>query len=145
MVDIRETDLITALSVLENLPEFSPLKERQYYEQTVTDKPYLALCAYEGETAVACKIGYDKFEDGSFYSWLGGVNPNHRKKGLAKALADRQEQWAVENGFTSIKFKTLNRLKAMLQFALSNGFSIYNVKPREELAEYRIELIKPLI
>ena len=145
MAEIRQTDLATALEVLRKLPEFEGLKEPAYYEGTLAGKTNLITCAFEQEEAVACKVGYDKFEDGSFYSWLGGVAPEHRQKGLAKALADYQEQWAVENGFTSIKFKTLNRLKAMLHFALGNGFSIYNVKPREDLEEYRIELIKPLI
>lgn len=145
MTGIKETSLATALGVLEKLPEFDTLKAQEHYEQMLSGKKSLIICAFEAGEAVACKIGYDRFEDGSFYSWLGGVASDHRQKGLAKALADFQEDWAMHNGFTSIKFKTRNRLKAMLHFALGNGFSIYNVKPREALEDYRIELIKQLI
>ena len=56
----------------------------------------------------------------------------------------RQEEWARARGFTCIQFKTRNRLKAMLQFALGNGFDIIGVEPRETLAEYRILLQKSL-
>ncbi len=145
MAEVKATSLAIALGVLEKLPEFDDLKAHEYYEEMLAGKKNLIICAFEAGEAVACKIGYDRFEDGSFYSWLGGVAPDHRQKGLAKSLADFQENWAREEGFNSIKFKTLNRLKAMLHFALGNGFSIYNVKPREALGDYRIELIKPLI
>jgi len=144
MPDIRETDLETALAVLEQLPEFDTLKSLDHYHQMLKGEKHLILTAFVENEAVGCKIGYDRFKEGSFYSWLGGVVPGYRKEGVAKALAEQQEKWAVENGFESIKFKTQNRHKAMLQFALKNGFSIYNVKPKEVLDQYRIELIKPL-
>lgn len=144
MPDVRETDLETALAVLEQLPEFDALKPLDHYRQMLKGEKHLILTAFVEGKAAGCKIGYDRFKDGSFYSWLGGVVPNFRKDGVAKALAEHQEKWAVENGFESIKFKTQNRHKAMLQFALKNGFFIYNVKPKEVLDQYRIELIKPL-
>ena len=37
------------------------------------------------EKMVAFKIGYQWNEE-TFYSWIGGVNPEHRRKGLAKSL-----------------------------------------------------------
>ena len=144
MPEIRESDLETALGVLSQLPEFDALKSADHYRQLISGQKSLILTAFDQDKAIGCKIGYDRFKDGSFYSWLGGVLPDYRKDGVAKALAQHQEKWAVENGFTSIKFKTRNRHKAMLQFALRNGFSIYNVKPKAALEDYRIELIKPL-
>lgn len=145
MPEIKETTLETALAVLEKLPEFDALKPFDHYREIMEGEKNLVLTAFEDGETIGCKIGYDRFHDGSFYSWLGGVIPNYRKSGVAKTLADYQENWAMENGFTSIKFKTQNRHKAMLQFALRNGFSIYRVIPKSELTHYRIELIKPLI
>ncbi|GAB5528132.1 MAG: GNAT family N-acetyltransferase [Roseivirga sp.] len=141
---IEEASLSEALSLLEQLPEFDQLKPEAHYEQLLGSSTRLILVAKNHGTIVACKIGYDRFEDGSFYSWLGGVLPPHRRSGIAKKLADYQEEWALRNGFASIKFKTQNRHKAMLQFAIKNGFSIYNVKPKDELELYRIELVKKL-
>ena len=141
---IRESKLEVALEVLANLPEFDSLKAATYYQKELNSAESLILVAYVDDKPIGCKLGYDRFRDGSFYSWLGGVLPNYRQTGVARQLAVRQEAWAKSKGFQSIKFKTQNRHKAMLQFALRNGFSIYNVKPKKALANYRIELVKNL-
>lgn len=141
---IEEASLEEVLTLLEQLPEFDQLKSVAHYQGILSSRPQLILIARDGQKAAGCKLGYDRFEDGSFYSWLGGVLPAYRKSGIAKKLADYQEDWARKQGFTAIKFKTQNRHKAMLQFAIKNGFSIYNVKSKDELEQYRIELIKQL-
>ncbi len=141
---IEKSSLDEALSLLERLPEFDQLRPADYYLQELRDTSHLILTAKQNGLPVGCKIGYDRFKDGSFYSWLGGVLPEHRKSGIAGKLADYQEDWAKKQGYESIKFKTQNRHKAMLQFAIKNGFSIYNVKPKGELEYYKIELIKKL-
>jgi GNAT superfamily N-acetyltransferase len=141
---ITEGTLEEALSVLGRLPEFDILKPKDYYQQTLSSTSAHILIARDNNKPVGCKLGYDRFNDGSFYSWLGGVLPEYRKTGIAKRLAESQEHWARERGYLTIRFKTQNRHKAMLQFALKNGFSIYNVKPKDELDLYRIELIKRL-
>ena len=143
-ITVAEASLEEALAVLASLPEFDTLKPRSYYEKELTSDTSLILVARINGNPAGCKLGYDRFKDGSFYSWLGGVIPQYRKTGVARALAEHQEKWAVQNGFSSVKFKTQNRHRAMLHFALKNGFSIYNVKPKEALAHYRIELIKLL-
>lgn len=143
--EILESSVLEAISVLRSLPEFDSMPEDDYYLKRIAGQKHLSLVAKVGSKAVACKIGYDRFNDGSFYSWLGGVDPAFRKQGIAKALANNQEAWAREEGYQCIKFKTLNRHKAMLIFALGHGFEIYNIKPKDELKDYRIELIKNLL
>ncbi len=143
-IQIVEGNLTAALEVLHQLPEFDRLLENDYYFDKIRSRESLVLIAKSDASVVGCKVGYDKFQDGSFYSWLGGVIPSARKIGIAKLLASDQEQWAKTKGYKSIKFKTLNRHKTMLIFAIKNGFEIYNVKPKDELENYRIEMIKEL-
>ncbi len=143
-VQIVEGKLTAALEVLHQLPEFDRLLESDYYFDKIRYRESLVLIAKTESSVVGCKVGYDKFKDGSFYSWLGGVIPSERKAGVARLLASHQEQWAKAKGYKSIKFKTLNRHKSMLIFAIKNGFEIYNVKPKDELGNYRIEMIKEL-
>lgn len=144
-IQIVEAKLTTALEVLRQLPEFDPLLDNDYYIEKVKSREHLILIAKVNSSVIGCKVGYDKFKDGSFYSWLGGVIPSARKAGIAKLLADHQEQWAKSKGYNAIKFKTLNRHKHMLLFAIKNGFEIYNIKPKDELENYRIEMIKDLL
>ena len=142
---IEKTDIRRPLGLLAKLPEFDNLKPYEHYAKMVDDKVQLNLVAKNEEGhVIGCKMGYDRYADGSFYSWLGGVRPEVREMCVAQALADYQENWARENGFTSIKFKTMNRHQAMLLFSIKNGFQIYNVKPKADIQDYRIELIKNL-
>lgn len=144
-VQIVEGALTEALEVLKKLPEFDTLLANEYYFDKIEGSPNLVLLAQLDAKTVACKVGYDKYKDGSFYSWLGGVIPEFRTEGIARKLANAQESWARKRGYKSIKFKTLNRHKAMIIFAVKNGFEIYNLKPKDELENYRIEMIKDLL
>ena len=143
-IKIEETNLKVVLRVLRVLPEFEPMLEDQFYLDKVGNKESLMLIASKGHEIVGCKAGYDRFNDGSFYSWLGGVLPEHRNQGIARKLADYQENWVKKRGYTSLKFKTLNRHKSMLIFSIKNGFSINGVKEKDEIENYKINLIKQL-
>ena len=143
-MEIREGSFSEALEVLRGLPEFDPLLSTDHYVERMANKTQLIVIATIENQFAGCKVAYDRFEDGTLYSWLGGVFPEYRKLGLAKKMADYQEEWAINNGFEAIRFKTLNRHKAMLTFAINNGFQVFNVKPKDEIENYRIELIKDL-
>ena len=143
-IEIRESDISTVVKLSRQIPEFTDPHGEEVYRERLNGKKALILVAFEGQNPVGFKVGYDKFADGSFYSWMGGVLPAYRKNHIATLLATAQERWARENGYTSIVFKTRNRHKAMLIFALSNGFSIIDVEPRASLEEYRILLTKSL-
>ncbi len=121
-IHVLETDIETAVAVSRCIPELSNPHDVQEYHSRMRGRDSLILVAYVGEEPAGFKVGYDKFNDGSFYSWMGGVIPKFRNHHIAKKLADRQEAWALSRGYRSIRFKTRNKHKAMLMFALSNGF-----------------------
>jgi len=124
------------------LPEFHNPHQKEVYETRLKEKKHLILIAYENTNPIGFKVGYHR-ED-TFYSWMGGIHPNFRKRGVAKALAKTQEEWAKTNGFKTITFKTRNRLKGMLIFAIKNDFNIIGFEPKESIEEYRIILRKNL-
>jgi len=140
---IRAGSIAEVVAISAQIPEFSNPHQAEEYEKRLKDLPSLVQIAEcEGKIA-GFKVGYAKDEQ-LFYSWMGAVLPEFRQFGVAKALAVEQEKWAKAQGFTRIQFKTRNRLKAMLHFALGNGFDIIAVEPRESLGEYRILLEKVL-
>lgn len=112
------------------LPEFHDPYDETEIEKRFCGKAQLILIAYSGKTPVGFKVGYER--DGYFYSWLGGVLPNYRGHGVAKKLADAQELWAKEKGYDSVTFKTRNRHKAMLCFALKMGLTLLGLKRKEK-------------
>lgn len=122
----------------------NPYQKADYESRLAVSPNHLVLVAVEGERVVGFKVGYQRDYDGSFYSWMGGVSNQHRRLGIAQRLADAMEDWCVSKGYHTLRFKTRNRHKAMLRFALSNGFNLIGVEPAEQVEESRIWLEKRL-
>ena len=142
-VQIRPGTLDDVVATYADIPELANPHGKEEYERRLSASPkHLILVAYEGQKPIGFKLGYEKEADGSFYSWMGGVSVHYRRLGIARQLAEHMEAWAVAQGYHSLKFTTRNRHCAMLVFALNNGFQIYDVEPRDTLAEYRIRLVK---
>ena len=139
---ILESDISTVVAISKEIPEFDGPPEAGKYESRLTGVPHLILVAKVDGRMAGFKVGYER--DGYFYSWMGGIKPDYRKLGIAKALSDYQENWAKKQGYTTITFKTRNHHKGMLIFALKNGFNIIGFKERETVETNRILLRKNL-
>ncbi|MCD6176608.1 MAG: GNAT family N-acetyltransferase [Candidatus Cloacimonetes bacterium] len=141
-LQIVEGTVLQAIDISNQIPEFEKPYEKIEYDKRLKDKIYLILIAYWKGKPAGFKVGY-QVED-HFYSWLGGVVPEFRKKRIAKGLAQFQQKWAMEKGFKTIKMKTRNMYRIMLQFALSDGFYIAGLEKRDNPKENRIFLDKEL-
>jgi predicted GNAT superfamily acetyltransferase len=139
-IRIREGRLDDALHVLNEIPEFENLPDEQAVHRRLDQVPHLILTAYAGQQVAGCKIGYER--DGRFYSWLGAVRPEYRSRKVASLLAEYQESWARQKGYTAIWMKTRNCFPEMLLMAIRRGFRITALDPREEIAQNRIILEK---
>lgn len=80
--------------------------------------------------AIAFKLGYQK-EHGLFYSWLGGVLPAYRRKGLAHQLMQHQHEWASDEGYNAVETKARATNNPMIILNLKNGFQIRGVEFEE--------------
>ncbi|WP_020571196.1 GNAT family N-acetyltransferase [Neolewinella persica] len=139
---VREADIneVVALSAL--IPELGEFPREKMYREKVAGKPNLILIAEIGGVAAGFKVGYER--DDYWYSWLGGVHPEFRRRGVARMLADRQDEWARERGYPTVTFKTLNRLRNMLRFGIDRGFNIIRVEEHEDVRENRIWMRREL-
>lgn len=141
-IQIIKGDIQTVVQLSRQLAEFVNPHGVEEYQKRLSNVPHLILIAYLQEKPIGFKVGYER--DGYFYSWMGGVLAEFRKLGVAKALADTQEIWAKSQDYPSITFKTQNKHKAMLLFALKNGFQIIGFKEKGNIETYRILLRKDL-
>lgn len=142
MYEVKQGNIETVVYLSREIDEFDHPHDEREYEKRLSGIPHLILVAWSNGEAVGFKVGYER--EGSFYSWMGAVKKEWRRKGIAKALADHQESWARQRGYDSITFKTRNRLKAMLTFAINNGFNIIGMEERPDIDENRILLRKKL-
>lgn len=141
-MEIQASDIATVVALSLQIPELENPYPAEEYKKRLTGIPHLILVAKIDNRPAGFKVGYER--QGYFYSWMGGVHPDFRRCGLALALAEAQEQWAQSQGYDSITFKTRNRLKAMLCFALQRGFDIFQLDPHPQIGESRIWLRKKL-
>jgi predicted GNAT superfamily acetyltransferase len=123
-----------------------PLSRETLERETAGRKGLLVLIAYEaghGGRAIGYKIGYEQSSK-RLYSWIGGVHPDCRGRGVAKALMQRQLDRAREAGYRFVTTHTANRFRDMLVLNIKSGFDIVGLKKNSDLDEQSIILEKRL-
>ena len=140
IIEVREVPLEEAFGVHKKIPEFNPnppntLKE---FQDKIENHNSLVLVGYVNNNPVGYCIGYDKFKDGSFYSWMGGVIPEYRKLGVYLALRHFQETWAKGQGYKSIKIKTWNRRFEMRIVLAKLGYNIIDLEKKPDVLDNRL-------
>lgn len=85
--------------------------------------PALTAARNERGELVGFKFGYE-LSPTRFYSWLGGVHPDHRGRGVAQRLMAEQHEWAHANGYTEIETRTRATNTPMIVLNLRFGFVV---------------------
>ena len=83
--------------------------------------------AHEGEQLMAFKAGYAITEH-RYYSWLGGVHPDGRRRGIATRLAQAQHRWLAERGYATVETASRAENQAMARLNLELGFRVEGTK-----------------
>ncbi len=131
----------------------------EHLENGIFDKPYsreklkreasvknnlLILIAFDGsEKPCAYKAGFE-ISARIFYSWIGGVLPQYRGKGIAKALIEKQHSLIPSMGHKYVRTFTENKYRDMLILNLKSGFDIIGVYKTEHDEKQTIMLEKTL-
>ncbi|WP_234987194.1 GNAT family N-acetyltransferase [Bacillus sinesaloumensis] len=98
----------------------------------MANKPkLLVITAMDGMKVIGYKIGY-QIDNNKFYSWLGGVDPNYRKHGIASELMKKQHQYLKINGYSVVQTKTMNKWRNMLVLNIKNGFDVIDTYTDEK-------------
>ena len=103
----------------------------------------LVITAMDGKKLIGYKIGY-ALDSNKFYSWLGGVDANYRKFGVASMLMEMQHQYLKENGYGVVQTKTMNKWRNMLVLNIKNGFDVIDTYTNDK-GLHKIVLEKKLL
>lgn len=76
---------------------------------------------------VGFKAGYAMTQK-KFCSWLGGVLPEHRRRGVASTLMERQHQGLARSGYFTVETATNQENLAMAGVNLRHGLSICGLR-----------------
>jgi GNAT superfamily N-acetyltransferase len=110
-------------SLEQEIPEFEEPYSLEEITGRIDGKKHYCLVAYMDRKHAGYKLGYEQ-APGKFYSWTGGILPAYRKRGIADALLNMQEDWCWKNAYKRIDVTSLNRHKAMIIFLLKRGYDI---------------------
>ena len=111
-------------------------------EELSARQKFLILLAVANDQAVGYKIGYQDRKL-RFYSWLGGVHPDYRGRGIASELMRRQHEWCSSQGYSLVRTQTKNTWRSMLILNLRHGFDVVGTYT-DEKGEPRIILERRL-
>jgi predicted GNAT superfamily acetyltransferase len=87
------------------------------------DAPALITARFADGTLAGFKLGYRRGAQ-LFYSWLGAVHPDARRRGVAAELMHRQHAWAKAEGYVEIETRTRAANVAMIILNLKSGFRV---------------------
>jgi len=88
---------------------------------------WLAQFAVVGARVVGFKLGYGRRPE-RFYSWLGGVHPDFRRRGIARRFMVEQHDWCAARGVEVIETATTNGFRGMLLLNLHSGFDVVGTR-----------------
>lgn len=139
---IKEATINEAVKVNATITEFDAPNSKDYFQERYKGKEYLIIVAYINNRPVGYIVSYDKFNDGSLYCWMAGVDPQFRRRGVLKTLMQYQDKWAKQKGYKKIKIKTRNNHRAMLAYLVKYGFYFTTVEPYSDIQDNRVLLEK---
>lgn len=117
---IPETEIMNEILRLHEMI-FGQLNELVMKMET---KPQLLIIvAMVDKKVIGYKIGY-KLDNEKFYSWLGGVDEQYRKHGIASKLMEIQHQYLREKKYKKVQTKTKNQWRSMLILNIKHGFDV---------------------
>ncbi|WP_318499833.1 GNAT family N-acetyltransferase [Photobacterium leiognathi] len=143
-LQIREASVEEALEVLHRILEFAAPISLAELTARLANKSALILVAENQQQLVGVKIGY-ALDKQVFYSWLGGVLPAGRGRGVAQALLEAQEAWVIDQGYQQLTVKSRNRFPAMVRLLIRNGYLIEDIEKKEGVLDYRLHFRKALV
>lgn len=113
------------------------------FHERLNKKPKLSVLMAQSDRIEGFKIGYERFR-GVFFSWIGGVLQESRRKGIARTLLRRQHVLCLERGYNEIQTETFGDGKAMLLLNIQEGFEVYGTYLGTD-GRLRVQLRKMLI
>jgi predicted GNAT superfamily acetyltransferase len=100
-----------------------PLSQGRFCARLRGRRRVLVLAALVQDRLVGYKVGFEE-RPGLFYSWVGGVHPDHRRQGIARALMQEQHRLVRQAGYRQVRTVSKNKHKAMLVLNIRSGFNI---------------------
>jgi GNAT superfamily N-acetyltransferase len=127
-IEVEFWDSNTCIANADRLSAFlCPLFEDDWSDYAAKLSGRRSLSAFvaceSDDQIIGLKMGYER-NRGVYNSWIGGVSPSCRGRGLATRLMEAQHEWAKETGFRGIETATRQHNRAMGIVNFKGGFVV---------------------
>ena len=130
-IKVVDGSISAVLTLISGVPEFKQPYGATEFQRRSNSPFFKILIGQINEESVGFKVGYDRYQNQkTYYSWMGGVLPEYRNKGVAAALQLELESWCKQQGFTQLRFKTRNNHVKMIHFGVKNGFYLVDLEKK---------------
>lgn len=111
---------------------FPDISAPDYVEQRIPlmRDPVLHFARNEDAQALGFKLAYRRGPS-LLFSWLGGVLPEARRRGIAASLMVAQHDWARSVGYGQVETHTRSGNSAMIIANLRAGFEIIGMEAKD--------------
>ncbi|HEV3340048.1 MAG TPA: GNAT family N-acetyltransferase [Pirellulales bacterium] len=107
---------------------YRPVKDAEFFRRRFLGRYNgLRLIATLDELPVGFFLGFE-LKPSVFFSWLYGVLPDFRRKGIASQLMDAVDTWVADHGYTWIRFECQNEHRPMLHLAIARGYNLVGIR-----------------
>lgn len=102
---------------------FGPRTEERFMDEIAHQRGFTLVVALVDDKVIGFKAGYQERRT-RYYSWLGAVHPDHRRRGIGREMMRLQHEWCAKHGYQRVQTRTKNRWRDMLILNLHFGFDI---------------------
>jgi predicted GNAT superfamily acetyltransferase len=120
---------------------FGEIDREDYFAFPLEKMPDASVQIAQDDGLVGFKFGYAQTSK-RYYSALGCVHPDHRRRGVALRLLQEQHAWLETRGYQTIETGAVDSNEAMIALNLSVGFRKFGTYCRSD--EPRVLMIKEL-
>ena len=107
---------------------FNPPQDEAFFQRRFHGRYNISLfVAMLDDQHVGFTIGYE-LRPSTYYCWLCGVLPDARRLGVATQLIQAQQAFAVDHGYTMIRFECQNQHRPMLHLAITEGYDLVGIR-----------------
>jgi GNAT superfamily N-acetyltransferase len=107
---------------------FSPDQDKEFFRRRFQGRHNVSmLVALVDDQPLGFIIGFETIPS-TYFTWLCGVLPEHRRTGVATQLIQAQVGLANEHHYSTLRFECQNQHRPMLHVAITEGFDLVGIR-----------------
>ena len=107
---------------------YRPAKDAAFFHRRFLGRYNgLRMIASLDELPVGFFLGFE-LKPSVYFSWLYGVLPEFRRKGIASQLMDAVHTWVGDHGYASLRFECQNEHRPMLHLAIAQEYNLVGIR-----------------